>query len=205
MKSFQPKESGTAPKDPGGDRNPDVDFRGQARSNDTHESKTDGDARLYRKSNGAESKLVYLGHVLMENRNSLVVDTEVTLASGTAERDAAKTIVGRLRGRKRRTLGADKGYDAAEFAATLREKNITPHIAARKGGKSVDGRTTRHESYAISQIKRKRVEEIFGWAKTVGMLRKAKVRGKSKIDWLFTMCIAVNRPGFAGALNLCED
>lgn len=194
MKSFQPKADGSGPKDPGasgGDRNPDVDFRGQTRSNDTYESKTDGDARLYRKSNGSESKLAYLGHVLMENRNGLVVDTEVTLASGTAERDAAKAMVGRLPGRKRRTLGADKGYDAAEFATALRQKNITPHIAARKGGKSVDGRTIRHKGYAISQKKRKRVEEIFGWAKTVGMLRKAKVRGKAKIDWLFTMCIAV--------------
>ena len=194
MKSFQPKEDRDTPRDSdsqGGDRNPDVDFHGQTRSNDTHESKTDGDARLYKKSKGAESKLAYLGHVLMENKNGLVVDAEVTLASGTAERDAAKAMVGRLRGKKRRTIGADKGYDAAEFAAALREKNITPHIAARKGGKSVDGRTTRHEGYAISQKKRKRVEEIFGWAKTVGLLRKAKVKGKAKIDWLFTMCIAV--------------
>lgn len=195
MKSFQPKEdkaeddekSGT----PGGDRNPDVDFRGQKRSNDTHASKTDGEARLYKKSRGAESKLAYLGHVLMENRNGLAVDVEVTLASGTAERDAAKVMTGRLKGRKRRTLGADKGYDAAEFAKDLRDLEITPHIAQKKGGKSVDGRTTRHEGYAISQRKRKRVEEIFGWAKTVGLIRKAKVRGKAKIDWLFTMCIAV--------------
>jgi transposase len=194
MKSFQPKdgEGGKTDSGPqGGDRNPDVDFRGQMRSNDTHESKTDGDARLYKKSNGSESKLAYLGHVLMENRSGLAVDVEVTLASGTAERDAAKTMSGRLEGRKRRTLGADKGYDAADFANDLREMDITPHIAQKKGGKSVDGRTTRHEGYAISQRKRKRVEEIFGWAKTVGLIRKAKVRGKAKINWLFTMSIAV--------------
>lgn len=194
MKSFQPKDGqgGSGPSGgTGGSSNPDVDFRGQARSNDTHESKTDGDARLYKKTKGSESKLAYLGHVLMENRSGLAVDLEVTHASGTAERDAAKAMAGRLRGHRRRTLGADKGYDAAEFAEDLRAMNITPHIAARKGGKSVDGRTTRHTGYAISQRKRKRVEEIFGWAKTVGPLRKAKLRGKEKIDWLFTMSIAV--------------
>lgn len=192
MKSFQPKDGnndggGMA----GGGSNPDVDFRGQARSNDTHESKTDKDARLYRKSNGAESRLAYLGHVLMENRNGLAVDVEVTLATGTAERDAALAMAGRLDGSKRRTLGADKGYDALAFADELRELNITPHIAQRKSGKSVDGRTTRHEGYTVSQRKRKRVEEIFGWAKTVGLIRKAKMRGREKIEWLFTMCIAV--------------
>lgn len=192
MKSFQPKEGDCGgPTSHGGDRNPDVDFRGQARSNDTHESKTDSDARLYKKSKGSESKLAYLGHVLMENRNGLAVDVEVTLATGTAERDAAKSMAGRLKGRKRRTLGADKGYDATEFADDLREMAITPHIAQRKGGRSVDGRTTRHEGYAVSQRKRKRVEEIFGWAKTVGLIRKAKVRGKDKVEWLFTMSIAV--------------
>lgn len=192
MKSFQPKEDDDGHSDcPGGDRNPDVDFRGQTRSNDTHASKTDSDARLYKKSKGSESKLAYLGHVLMENRNGLAVDVEVTLATGTAERDAATVMAGRLKGRKRRTLGADKGYDAAEFADDLREMAITPHIAQKKGGKSVDGRTIRHEGYAVSQRKRKRVEEIFGWAKTVGLIRKAKVRGKAKIEWLFTMCIAV--------------
>jgi transposase len=192
MKSFQPKEADKGNSDhQGGDRNADVDFRGQTRSNDTHESKTDGDARLYKKSKGSESKLAYLGHVLMENRNGLAVDVEVSLAGGTAERDAATAMAGRLAGRKRRTLGADKGYDAADFAKDLREMQITPHIAGRKGGRSVDGRTTRHEGYAISQRKRKRVEEIFGWAKTVGLIRKAKVRGKAKIDWLFTMSIAV--------------
>lgn len=192
MKSFQPKgEDSAGPSSKGGDRNPDVDFKGQPRSNDTHESKTDGEARLYKKSKGSESKLAFLGHVLMENRNGLAVDVEVTLAGGTAERDAAELMAGRLKGRKHRTLGADKGYDAAGFADNLRELGITPHIAQRKHSKSVDGRTTRHEGYSVSQRKRKRVEEIFGWAKTVGLIRKAKVRGREKIDWLFTMCIAV--------------
>lgn len=194
MKSFQAKDKESGKGDDGSqssDRNPDVDFRGQTRSNDTHESKTDADARLYKKSKGSESKLAYLGHVLMENRNGLAVDVEVTLANGTAERDAAKTMVGRLAGKKRRTLGADKGYAVAAFAEGLREMEITPHIAQKKIGKAVDGRTTRHEGYAISQRKRKRVEEIFGWAKTVGLIRKAKVRGRANIDWLFTMSIAV--------------
>lgn len=194
MKSFQEKESSGSKDDTTGGgcgKNPEVDFHGQERTNNTHESKTDTDARLYRKSKGSESKLAYLGHVLMENRNGLAVDVEVTLASGTAERDAAKEMAGRLKGRKRRTMGADKGYDASDFAEDLREMEITPHIAQKKNGKSVDGRTTRHEGYAVSQRKRKRVEEIFGWAKTVGLIRKAKVRGIAKVDWLFTMCIAV--------------
>jgi transposase len=192
IKSFQPKDSGNdGPGQSGGSSNPDVDFRGEPRSNDTHESKTDPEARLYKKTKGSESKLAYLGHVLMENRNGMAVDVEVTLAGGTAERDAALSMAKRLEGLKRRTLGADKGYDARAFAEGLRELNITPHIALRKGGKAVDGRTTRHEGYAISQRKRKRVEEIFGWAKTVGLIRKSKMRGEAKVDWLFTMCIAV--------------
>jgi transposase len=192
MKSFQEKESsGCKGGGSDGGKNPEVDFHGQERTNDTHESKTDTDARLYKKSKGSESKLAYLGHVLMENRNGLAVDVEVTFASGTAERAAAKKMARRLKGRKRRTMGADKGYDASGFADDLRELKITPHIAQKKNGKSVDGRTTRHEGYAVSQRKRKRVEEIFGWAKTVGLVRKAKVRGIAKIDWLFTMCIAV--------------
>lgn len=131
--------------------------------------------------------------MLMENGNGLAVDVdvEVTLAGGTAERDAALAMAKRLEGVKRRTLGADKGYDARSIAEGLREQNITRHITFRKGGKAVDGRTTRHVGYAISQRKRKRVEEIFGWAKTVGLITKSKMRGVAKVDWLFTMCIAV--------------
>ena len=192
MKSFQEKDSpGSKGGNSEGGRDPDVDFHGQERTNDTHESRTDPEARLYKKSKGSESKLAYQGHVLMENRNGLAVDVEVTLASGTGERDAAVSMAGRLKGRKRRTMGADKGYDAKDFADDLRALKITPHIAGKKDGRSVDGRTTRHAGYAVSQRKRKRVEEIFGWAKTVGLIRKAKVRGIAKIEWLFTMCIAV--------------
>ena len=192
MKSFQKKDdSNKTNSDSGSAKNPSVDFHGETRTNDTHESRTDKDARLYKKSSGAESKLAFLGHVLMENRNGLAVDVEVTQASGTAEREAALTMMERLQGHKHRTLGADKGYDAAVFADDLREINCTPHIAQKKNGKSVDGRTTRHEGYEISQRKRKRVEEIFGWAKTVGLIRKVKMRGLEKVDWLFTMCLAV--------------
>jgi transposase len=193
MKSFQAKDtpSNDDKHGPSGGRNPERDFHGETRTNDTHESKTDKEARLYKKSKGAEAKLAYLGHVLMENRNGLAVDVEVTLADGRAERRAALSMAGRIPGSRRCTLGADKGYDAQSFAEKLRELNITPHIASKKNGISVDGRTTRHDGYAISQRKRKRVEEIFGWAKTVGLIRKAKMRGKTKVDWLFTMCIAV--------------
>jgi hypothetical protein len=192
MKSFQPKNPENSSKGgSGGSRNPEQDFHGEQRKNATHESKTDKEARLYKKSKGSESKLAYMGHVLMENRNGLAVDIEVTQANGKAERSAALRMASRLPGSRRLTLGADKGYAASEFAAELREMNITPHISRRKRGKAVDGRTTRHEGYAISQKKRKRVEEIFGWAKTVGLIRKAKMRGRARIDWLFTMSIAV--------------
>ncbi len=180
MKSFQEKDAIDPPgNDSGGSRNPEVDFHGEKRSNATHESRSDKDARLYKKSSGSQAKLAYLGHVLMENRNGLAVDVEVTLANGTAERDAAHTMALRLDGNKKRTQGADKGYDASVFAENLRDLNITPHIAQKKNGKSVDGRTTRHEGYEISQRKRKRVEEIFGWAKTVGLIRKAKLQGRA--------------------------
>jgi hypothetical protein len=164
----------------GGTRNPEVDFRGEKRTNETHKSSTDLSARLYTKSKGLEAKPAYLGHVLMENRNGLAVDVEVTLASGIAEREAALTMTERLAGKKYRTLGADKRYDFSDFADDLREQNITPHIAQRKLSKSIDGRTTRHEGYAIRVRKRKRVEEIFSWAKAVGLIRKAKLRGVSR-------------------------
>jgi len=192
MKSFQKKDDDDKPNnDTDSSKNPSIDFHGETRTNDTHESRTDKDARLYKKSSGSESKLAFLGHVLMENRNGLAVDVEVTKACGTAEREAALAMVERLKGRKHRTLGADKGYDASVFADDLRDLKCTPHIAQKKNGKSVDGRTTRHEGYEISQRKRKRVEEIFGWAKTVGLIRKVKMRGLEKIDWIFTMCLAV--------------
>jgi len=192
LKSFQKKEEGPRmPDPPGGRRNAEIDFHGEKRTNETHESKTDSEALLYKKGKGKEAKLAYMGHVLMENRNGLAVGVSVTKATGTGEREAAAEMIYELGGTKRLTCGADKGYDAKDFIKELREMNVTPHIAKKVTGKTTDGRTTRHEGYEISQKKRKRVEEIFGWAKTVGLIRKAKMRGMDKIDWLFTMCIAV--------------
>lgn len=190
MKSYQPKNDSEQPPDDNS-RNPNIDFHGKERKNDTHESKTDPDARLYKKSKGSEAKLCYMGHVLMENRNGLAVGSSVTSATGKAEREAALKLVNELGGSHRITLGADKGYDAEQFTDDLRAINVTPHVAARKHTKSIDGRTTRHEGYAVSQKIRKRVEEIFGWAKTVGNMRKVKIRGKDSIDALFKLCIAV--------------
>jgi transposase len=189
QKSFQRKD-GTAPPpqddDPG---NPTVDFRGERRSNDTHQSTTDEDARLARKSQGHESKLAYCGNVLIENRNGLVVDTELLQCNGTAERDAALLMAERLEGTQRVTMAADKGYDTQDFVREMRDMNVTPHVAQnhnRNGGSAIDGRTTRHAGYKVSQQKRKRVEEVFGWLKTVGMLRKTRHRGVFKVRWVFT-------------------
>jgi transposase len=185
-KSFQPKDSGSPP-DAGPGKNPDVDFKGRKRSNDTHSSTTDPDARLFKKSAGSEAKLGYLGHVLTENRNGLVVDCELTLATGTAEREAALTMIERRSSESRITLGADKGYDAAEFIARLRALNVTPHVAQNTTNRrsAIDNRTTRHDGYAISQRKRKRVEETFGWGKVVGMIRKVKVRGRQRVGAIY--------------------
>ena len=189
-KSFKPKgsKSGKPPDDPG---NPTVDFTGQKRSNETHASTTDPEARLYRKSNGTESKLCYSGHVLMENRHGLAVAVRLTEATGRSERDAAVDMVAALPGMKRRTLGADKGYDVNEFVKLVRVVNITPHVAAKKDSYSaLDGRTTRHPGYLVSQRKRKRVEEIFGWLKTIGLMRKTRHRGKDRVGWMFTLAVA---------------
>ena len=191
-KSFQPKQgrgSKTPPDDPG---NPTVDFTGQKRSNKTHASTTDPEALLFRKSNGTESKLCYAGHVLMDNRHGLAVDACLTQATGTAERDTAVVMAGSLPGEHRVTLGADKGYDVREFVEMLRDMTITPHIAAKKAAySSIDDRTTRHPGYAVSQRKRKRVEEIFGWLKTVGLMRKTRHRGVARVGWMFTFAAAV--------------
>ena len=192
-KSFVRKDGATAPSDddPG---NPTVDFRQEKRSNATHQSTTDPEARLYKKSRGAEAKLAYLGHVVTENRHGLVVNARLTLATGTAEREAALAMAKELPGGTRRlTLGADKGYDAAGFVESLRELNVTPHVAqnvTEHRGSNVDGRTTRHAGYAISQRKRKRVEEVFGWLKTVGTLRKTRHRGHRTVEWVFTLAVA---------------
>jgi transposase len=189
QKSVRPK--GEPPKS--GGRNPDVDFRGQKRSNETHASTTDPDARLARKGLGKESKLCYQANALMDNRHGLIVDTEVLRASGTAERDAALTMLDRLPQRVgRRTLGADKGYDTAAFVAGLRERNVTPHVAQNNTNRrsAIDGRTTRHAGYAVSQRKRKEVEQTFGWQKTVGLMRKLKHRGLQLAKWMFTFSTA---------------
>ena len=192
QKSFQRKDQSEKPPpdDPG---NPTVDFHGERRSNETHASTTDADARLARKSGGHESKLAYCGNVLIENRNGLVVDAELLQANGTAERDAALLMAERIEGGKRVTVAADKGYDAKEFVREIRGMNVTPHVAQndkRRGGSALDGRTTRHAGYTVSQVKRKRIEEVFGWLKTVGMLRKTRHRGVHKVGWVFTFAAA---------------
>ncbi len=180
MKSFVKKDGSTPPPEEGS-RNPTVIFKGEPRSNETHESTTDPDARLYKKSEGDKSRLCYLGHALMENRHGLAVDVETTQATGTAERDAAKTMVARTV-KKPATLGADKGYDVAEFVAAMRDAKVTPHVAQKAKSSAIDGRTTRHAGYQTSLKIRKRIEEIFGWAKTVGGLRKARFVGLAKVS-----------------------
>jgi transposase len=192
QKSFQRKDGRKKgpPDDPG---NPTVNFHGETRRNETHESTTDADARLARKSGGHESKLAYCGNVLIENRNGLVVDAELLQANGTAERDAALLMAERLGGSQRVTVAADKGYDTKDFVHELRDMNVTPHVAQndkRRGGSAIDQRTTRHPGYKISQVKRKRIEEVFGWLKTVGMLRKTRHRGVHKVGWVFTFAAA---------------
>ena len=179
MKSFKAKDGSGKPPEDGG-RNPTVDFKGEKRSNATHASTTDPQARLYKKAEGEKARLSYLGHALMENRNGLVVDVETTPATGTAEREAAKAMVARSV-RRGATLGADKNYDVAEFVDALRAQGVTPHVAQKRVGSAIDGRTTRHAGYAVSLKKRKLVEEIFGWAKTVGGLRKARFIGLAKV------------------------
>lgn len=190
-KSFRLKDGPEPPPgdDPG---NPTVDFHGERRSNDTHESTTDPDARLARKSGGHEAKLAYCGNVLMENRNGLVVDTELLQCNGTAERDAALLMAERIES-ERATLAADKAYDTRDMVAELRGMKVTPHVAQntkRPGGSALDERTTRHPGYQISQRKRKRIEEVFGWMKTVGMLRKTRHRGLFRVRWVFTFTAA---------------
>ena len=191
QKSFQRKDRPAPPTDDPG--NPTVDFHGEKRSNETHESKTDPDARLARKSGGHESKLAYCGNVLIENRNGLVVGTELLQCNGTAERDAAVLMVERVEGNGPITLGADKGYDTRDFIKEMRGMNVTPHVAQnanRAGGSAIDGRTVRHAGYAVSQRKRKRIEEVFGWVKTVAALRKTRHRGLERVAWVLTFTTA---------------
>ncbi|MHC2018755.1 IS5 family transposase [Methylobacterium sp. CM6247] len=192
MKSFRPKDGSGEPPGPG--RNGERDFRKETRSNETHASTTDPDARLYRKSAGQESRLCFMGHALMENRNGLVVDATLTHATGTAEREAALTMLDRRPRRHRITLGTDKAYDVRAFVGDLRARRVTPHIAINgavsKSGKprktAIGGRTTHHPGYAISLRCRKRVEEVLGWIKVQAGLAKVKVRSKLKVEAVFT-------------------
>ena len=197
MKSFRSKDDqaddGPPPDLPpsgsaGGGRNAEVDFHGETRSNATHASTTDADARLYRKGRGREAKLCYLGHALMENRNGLIVDACVTQADGSAERNAALVMVERVADRPGRiTLGADKAYDTSDFVNEARAMTITPHVAQNLSGRrsAIDGRVTRHAGYAVSQRIRKRIEEAFGWGKEVGQMRRTRVRGLPRVGLSF--------------------
>ena len=207
MKSFRPKDGSGEP--PGQGRNGERDFKGEKRSNETHRSTTDDDARLFRKGDGQASQLCFIGHVLMENRNGLAVDAELTRAAGSAERLAALAMAEALpAGHK--TLGADKGYDTHDFVMEVREFGITPHVAQNayerataQRRSAIDGRTTCHPGYALSQKKRKRIEEIFGWLKTVGGLRQTKFRGLARVRMAFTFALAaynlIRMPKLSGA------
>ncbi|NQW16533.1 MAG: IS5 family transposase [Chloroflexi bacterium] len=175
IKSFKPRDGNGPPSGEG--RNPDANFHGERRSNATHISTTDPEARLARKGPGKEAKLSFGGHVLMENRNGLVVDLALTQATGTAERQAALMMLGRLPRRRRITIGADKGYDTKDFVAGCRKRSVSPHVARKRKHSAIDGRTVRHSGYVVSQRVRKRVEEIFGWMKTVGGGRKLRYVG----------------------------
>ena len=217
MKSFQPKPDGTPPDAGPGDppssapdehqpdqpeaeaspmtrrdRNAEVDFRGQRRTNATHASTSDPDARLFRKSQGTGAMLCFMGHTLMENRNGLIVQADLTKADGHAERQAALDMIHRHSpgSTRRLTLGADKGYDSAGFVADLRQACVTPHVAQKVRHSAIDGRTTRHHGYALSQKRRKKIEEPFGWAKTVGGIAQTVYRGVEHVRARFTLTMA---------------
>jgi transposase len=189
LKSFRSRDGSDDPP-AGGGRNPDRDFHGERRSNETHASTTDAEARLARKGTGKEAKLCFMGHLLTENRNGLVVAAELSEANGTAERDVAVAMLEELDGQHRITLGADKSYDTRDFIADVRQLNVTPHVAQNDTNRrsAIDARTTRHAGYAVSQRVRKRIEEAFGWAKDVGQVRKTKFRGRDRVrfQWLLT-------------------
>jgi len=191
QKSFQRKNDKNPPPGNAGS-NPTVNFRQQQRKNETHESQTDPEAQLYKKSSGAEARLAYLGHVLTENRNGLVVGVRLTLAMGTAEREAAIDMLREITESRSVTLGADRGYDTGDFVKQMRGLNVTPHVAQNTTNRrsAIDGRTTRHAGYEISQRRRKRVEEVFGWMKTVALQRKTRFRGSERVGWMFTLAAA---------------
>ena len=195
QKSFRPKDGSNDQTPGGGGRNVQADWKGKPRSNDTHASTTDPEARLYRKSNNTASILSYQGHVLMENRSGLVVSAVVTHADGTGEREAAIRMLDCIPGTHAKTVGADKAYDTADFIAACRQRNVTPHVAqneGRRGGSAIDGRTTRHAGYRISQVIRKRIEEHFGWGKTVGRIRQTVFRGIQRVDQQFKLTMTAS-------------
>jgi transposase len=206
LKSLEPRDGGDSNEPPTGGRNAEVDFRGEKRSNQTHVSTSDPDAMLYRKGPGMEAKLCFIGHALMENRHGLFVDTRLTRVSGHAERLAALEMIEPHADKPEAiTLGGDKGFDAADFVMELREINVTPHIAQNLSRRSaIDGRTTRHPGYAVSQRIRKRIEEGFGWMKTIAGLKKTKYRGLERVGWSFTMAAAaynlIRLPKLMGAV-----
>lgn len=190
MKSFRPKDGGGEPPGPG--RNAERDFHGETRSNETHVSTTDPDARLYKKANGQAAKLCHMGHVLIENRSCLVVDATTTRATGTAEREAAVAMIGAIPGQHRITVGCDKAYDTTDFVADLRGLDATPPVTQNDKARrsAIDGRTTRHAGYQVSLLVRKRIEEAFGWVKTIGGQRKTRYRGTPRVGWMFTLAAA---------------
>jgi transposase len=192
-KSFKPKGTGSPPPDD--PKNPTINFHGEARRNDTHQSTTDPDARLYKKATGREAKLAYLGHLLTENRHGFIIDTAVTAATGTAEREAAIVMLGELPLTTRRvTVSGDKNYDTREWVAATRAMHVTPHVAqftaTAHRHSAIDQRTTRHAGYRVSQRKRKLIEQAFGWMKTVGLLRRLRHRGGHLVDWIFSFTAA---------------
>jgi len=196
QKSFRPKDGSDDQRPSGGGRNAQADWKGRPRSNDTHASTTDPDARLYRKSHNTASILCYQGHALMENRSGLVVSAVVTNADSVGERRAALAMLDVLPSvSHRRSIGADKAYDTRDFIAACRERHVTPHVACndtRRGGSAIDARTTRHAGYRLSQIIRKRIEESFGWAKTVGRIRQTVFRGLQRVDQQFKLTMTAN-------------
>jgi IS5 family transposase len=193
QKSFQrKKQGGGSPPPPSAGSNPTVNWHKETRCNETHESLTDPQARLYKKAKGAEAKLGYLGHLLTENRHGLVVDVRLTQATGTAERDAAVDMMGNKPAWRKATLGGDRGYDTRKLVTQMRGLQVTPHVAQNdtRRRSAIDERTTRHTGYAISQRKRKHVEEVFGWIKTVALQRKTRFRGLERVGWRFTLAAA---------------
>ncbi|MFO1040109.1 MAG: IS5 family transposase [Geminicoccaceae bacterium] len=190
MKSFRPKDGSGGPPAPG--RNGERDFHGERRTNDTHASTTDPEARLFRKGRGKEARLSFMGHALMENRHGLIVDGRLGEANGTAERNEAQAMVAAVPGRHRITVAGDKNFDTQGFVTALRDLNATPHVAQNTSNRrsAIDGRTTRHLGYAASQRARKRIEEGFGWIKEIALQRRARHRGKERVAWQFTLAAA---------------